>query len=74
MGGGTSDIVRPSVQLAVVGGGTSNAVKIALAAVGGLLAVELVVLIVATPRRPGEQAPRHPPASGSSRSQCAFSS
>ena len=51
MGGGTSDIIRPSVQFAAVGGGTSNAVKIALATVGGLLAVELVLLIVAMASR-----------------------
>jgi len=45
VGGGIQDVFISSVQFAPVGGGTSNAVKIALAAVGGLLVVGVVLLI-----------------------------
>ena len=45
IGGGVQDVFVASVQFAPVGGGTSNAVKIALAAVAGLLAVGVVLLI-----------------------------
>ncbi len=43
-GGGTQDIYTAAVQFEVVGGGTSSTVKVALAAVVGLLLVGLVLL------------------------------
>jgi hypothetical protein len=43
-GGGLQDIYTAAVQFDVVGGGTSGAVKIALAAIGGLVLVGLVLL------------------------------
>ncbi len=46
LGGGTQDIYTAAVQFEVVGGGTSNAVKVALAAVAGLLLVGLILLAV----------------------------
>jgi hypothetical protein len=50
-GGGVQDLFVSAVQFEVVGGGTSNAVKIALAAVIGLLAVGLILLGVAVTQR-----------------------
>lgn len=46
-GGGLQDVYTAAVQFDVVGGGTSNAAKIALAGVGGLILVGLVLLAVA---------------------------
>jgi len=43
-GGGVQDIYTSAVQFEVVGGGTSSAVKVALAAVAGLLLVGLILL------------------------------
>ena len=50
-GGGLQDIYTANVQFSVVGGGTSNAVKIALAAVAGLMVVGLALLGVAVSAR-----------------------
>ena len=46
LGAGVQDIYTSAVQFEVVGGGTSNAVKVALAAVVGLLVVGLILLAV----------------------------
>ena len=46
LGAGVQDIYTAAVQFEVVGGGTSNAVKVALAAVAGLLIVGLILLAV----------------------------
>ena len=46
LGAGVQDIYTAAVQFEVVGGGTSNAVKVALAAVAGLLLVGLILLAV----------------------------
>ncbi len=51
LGGGVQDVYFSALQFEVVGGGTSNAVKIALAAVVGLLVVGLVLLAVALSQR-----------------------
>ena len=51
LGAGVQDIFVSAVQFEVVGGGTSNAVKIALAAVVGLLLVGLILLGVALSQR-----------------------
>ncbi len=51
LGAGVQDIFVSAVQFEVVGGGTSNAVKIALAAVVGLLTVGLILLAVALSQR-----------------------
>ncbi len=51
LGGGTSDIFSAAVQFEAVGGGTSAAVKVALAAIVGLLVVGLVLLAVALAAR-----------------------
>ena len=50
-GGGVQDIFTSAVQFEVVGGGTSNAVKVALAAVVGLLLVGLILLAVSLTQR-----------------------
>ena len=47
VGGGVQDIFVSTAQFRAVGGGTSNAAKIALAGVIGLLAVGLVLLLAA---------------------------
>jgi hypothetical protein len=58
-GGGLQDIYTAAVQFDVVGGGTSNAAKVALAAVGGLILVGLVLLAVAvSSKRRTPSAPR----------------
>lgn len=51
LGGGTSDIFSAAVQFEAVGGGTSAAAKVALAAIVGLLVVGLVLLAVALAAR-----------------------
>ncbi len=56
-GGGVQDIYVSALQFEVVGGGTSNAVRIALAAVVGLLVVGLVLLAVALSQRRRTGAP-----------------
>ena len=55
LGGGTTDIYTSAVQFEVFGAGTSSAVKVALAAVVGILAVGLILLgvSVSTKRRAG---------------------
>ena len=58
LGGGVQDIYTAAVQYEVVGGGTSNAVKIALAAVVGLLAVGLILLAVSLTQRGRAGGPR----------------
>jgi hypothetical protein len=50
-GGGVQDIYTSAVQFEVVGGGTSNTVKVVLAAVVGLLIVGLVLLAVGLTQR-----------------------
>ena len=50
-GAGVQDIYFSAVQYEVVGGGTSNAVKVALAAVVGLLLVGLILLAVSLSQR-----------------------
>jgi hypothetical protein len=50
-GGGVQDIYTSAVQFEVVGGGTSSAVKVALAAVVGLLVVGLILLAVSLSSR-----------------------
>lgn len=50
-GGGLQDIYTANVQFSVVGGGTSNAARIALAGVAGLMAVGLALLAVAVSAR-----------------------
>jgi Neuraminidase (sialidase) len=50
-GGGLQDIFTSAVQFAAVGGGTSSAVKVALAAVVGLVAVGLMLLVAALASR-----------------------
>ena len=58
-GGGLQDIYTAAVQFKVVGGGTSNAAKVALAAVGGLILVGLILLAVAvSSKRRTPSAPR----------------
>jgi hypothetical protein len=59
-GGGVQDIYTAAVQYKVLGGGTSTAVKSALAGVVGLLLVGLVLLAVSLGqrRRVGDSAPR----------------
>ncbi len=54
-GGGVQDIFTASVQYKALGGGTSKAVKMALAGIAGLLAIGLVLLVVGfvSRRRPG---------------------
>jgi hypothetical protein len=51
LGAGTQDVYTTQVQFTAVGGGASKTAKIALAAVAGLLAVGLVLLIVALAAR-----------------------
>ncbi len=46
IGGGVQDIFVSAVQFEAIGGGSSNAVKIVLAGVIGLLAVGLILLLV----------------------------
>ena len=53
VGGGLQDIFTAAVQYEAVGGGTSSAVKIALAAVVGLLAVGLILFVAALTARRG---------------------
>jgi hypothetical protein len=57
-GGGIQDVYTAAVQFEVVGGGTSSAVKVALAAVVGLLVVGLILLgvSVSSKRRIGGSA------------------
>ena len=51
LGGGTSDIFSAAVQFEAVGGGTSAAAKVALAAIVGLVVVGLALLGVALASR-----------------------
>jgi hypothetical protein len=54
----TQDLFTVDVQLQRVGGGTSGAAKVALAAVGGVAVVGLVLLLVSlTNRRPAPSSP-----------------
>jgi Neuraminidase (sialidase) len=53
VGGGLQDIFTAAVQYEAVGGGTSSAVKLALAAVVGLLAVGLILFVAALTARRG---------------------
>jgi hypothetical protein len=54
----TQDLFTVDVQLERVGGGTSGAAKVALAAVGGVAVVGLVLLLVSlTNRRPAPSSP-----------------
>jgi hypothetical protein len=58
-GDGLQDIYTAAVQFKVVGGGTSNAAKVALATVGGLILVGLILLAVAvSSKRRTPSAPR----------------
>lgn len=58
-GDGLQDIYTAAVQFDVVGGGTSNGAKVALAAVGGLILVGLILLAVAlSSKRKTPPAPR----------------
>jgi hypothetical protein len=58
LGAGTQDVYTANVQYAAVAGGTSNAAKIVLAAVVGLLVVGLVLLSVALATRRTGTRPR----------------
>jgi len=53
-GGGLQDIFTATVQYRLLGGGTSQAVKLALAGVVGLLLVGLILLVVAMAGRRGQ--------------------
>jgi hypothetical protein len=57
LGDGVQDVYTAAVQFATVGGGTSNAVKVVLAGVAGLVLVGLVLLGVALAGSRGSRPP-----------------
>ena len=63
-GGGVQDIYTAAVQYKVIGGGTSTAVKSALAGVVGLLLVGLVLLAVSLGQRRRVGGPAGEPVKG----------
>lgn len=64
LGAGTQDLFTAALQYTAVAGGTSRAVKLALAAVGGLVAVGLAMLLVAVGGRDRSQGRARPARAG----------